>query len=91
MEKEKLVERLAAVEQARERGWITLEELMELASGSPVDLDDATDLARAAGIELVKSEGDDGWQDIETLADKGPGAFTAFTSADIALLGEFTP
>jgi len=77
MEKEKLVERLEAIEQARERGWITLEELMELASGSPVDLDDATDLARAAGIELVKSEGDDGWQDIETLADEGPGAFTA--------------
>jgi RNA polymerase primary sigma factor len=88
MEKAKLVERLEAVEQARERGWITLEELMNLASGSPIDLDDATDLARAAGIDLVKSKGDDGddsWEDLETLAEEGPGAFTGVREGPVPI------
>jgi RNA polymerase primary sigma factor len=62
------------LEAAKQRGWITLEELMELASGSPVDLDKATDLAHEAGIEVVANGGDP-WEDIETLASDGPDAF----------------
>jgi len=59
---------------ARDRGWFTLEEVMHAASGSPVDLDEAMDVVRDAGIELVESEGD-GWDDLEKLAEQGPRAF----------------
>ena len=59
---------------ARERGFITLEELMGLASGSPVDLQEATALARDAGIDLVE-DGGDAWEHLESLADEGPSAF----------------
>ena len=70
----------AAIEAAREeRGWITLEEVMAVASGSPVDLDEAKDLARGAGIELVSGDGD-AWEDLGTLAEEGPGAFTVAES-----------
>lgn len=67
-------ERIAA---ARERGWITLEELMELASGSPVDLDEAVDLARDAGIRVITRDTGDPWEEIEKLADEGPRALRA--------------
>src|SRR6266516_828421 len=65
---------------ARERGWTTLEELLSLASGSPVDLDEAADLAREAGIDLVGGGGD-GWDELQTLADEGPGAFSIVPEA----------
>ena len=65
----------APLEAAKKRGWITLDELLNLASGSPVDLDEATELVREAGIELVREEGD-AWEDLRTFADEGPGAFT---------------
>ena len=61
---------------ARERGFITLEELMGLASGSPVDLQEATALARDAGINLVE-DGGDAWEHLESFADEGPSAFVA--------------
>ncbi|HZU06945.1 MAG TPA: sigma-70 family RNA polymerase sigma factor [Chloroflexota bacterium] len=64
-------ERLAA---ARERGWITLDELLQLAAGSSIDPEKVVDLARDVGIELVTSE-DDAWEDIEKLAEEGPQAF----------------
>ncbi len=67
--------RRRAIEAAAERGWVTLDDLFQMASGSPVDLEEATDLARQAGIELVDGDGD-GWDDVRTLADEGPGAFT---------------
>lgn len=67
--------RRALLALAEERGWITLNDLMHLASGSPVDLAEATDLAREAGIELVSSDGA-AWEDLETLAEDGPSAFT---------------
>jgi len=69
----------AAVATARERGSITLDEIMQLASGSPVDLDDAMEATREAGIDLTHAgaEDDDSWASIETLADDGPQAFTA--------------
>jgi len=70
----------ALVDAARERGWITLDELMNTASGSPVDLDEATDLAREAGIDLVDEDGD-AWEDLRTLAEDGPGAFSAVREA----------
>jgi RNA polymerase primary sigma factor len=70
--------RREAIDAARERGWITLDELMRLASGSPVDMDEATDLAREAGIELVDAQGDD-WEDMARFADEGPGAFSVTT------------
>jgi RNA polymerase primary sigma factor len=59
---------------ARERGSISLEEIFRLASGSPVDEEEAADLAEQAGIRLVAEEGDP-WEQIGRLADEGPGAF----------------
>ncbi|HLH23515.1 MAG TPA: sigma-70 family RNA polymerase sigma factor [Chloroflexota bacterium] len=63
------------LEVARERGWITLDEVMRAASGSPVDADEAQELVREAGVELV-DRGGDAWEDLETLAEEGTGAFT---------------
>jgi RNA polymerase primary sigma factor len=74
---------------ARERGWFTLEEVMHAASGSPVDLDEAQDVVRGAGIELVDSNNDT-WEDLETLADEGPSAFTRSREAP-APAEELTP
>jgi RNA polymerase primary sigma factor len=75
MGEQHMAPRREAMQAARERGWITLDDLMHMASGSPVDLEEAEDLARDANIHLV--DGDtDGWDDIRTLADEGPGAFT---------------
>jgi RNA polymerase primary sigma factor len=62
------------IEAAQQRGWITLEHLIDLASHSPVDTHEARELARQAGIDLVEGEGDP-WEHIERLADEGPGAF----------------
>ena len=68
---------------ARERGWTTLEEILELASGSPVDFDVATDLAEVAGIDLVERGGDT-WDDLATLADEGPAAFSVVSEGPAA-------
>jgi RNA polymerase primary sigma factor len=65
---------------ARNRGWTTLEELMKLASGSPVDVDEAVDLAQDAGFQLVE-RGGDAWEDLGRLADEGPSAFSVVTEA----------
>jgi RNA polymerase primary sigma factor len=63
---------------AKDRGWITLDEIMQLASGSPVDADEALHVTREAGIGL-NADGDDSnsdpWADLGTLADEGPSAF----------------
>jgi RNA polymerase primary sigma factor len=59
---------------ARERGWFTLDEVMKAAAGSPVDTDEASELVREAGVELVQRDGD-AWEDLETLAEDGPSAF----------------
>jgi RNA polymerase primary sigma factor len=58
---------------ARRRGWITLEELIELASHSPADPDEAKQLALEAGIQLVDDDGD-AWEPLERLANEGPSA-----------------
>src|SRR5215207_2787175 len=63
---------------AKDRGWITLDEIMQLASGSPVDADEALHVTREAGIGLnAVGEGatSDPWADLGTLADEGPSAF----------------
>jgi RNA polymerase primary sigma factor len=60
--------------EARARGSITLEQIMALASSSPVDLDEAKAIAREMGIELVEREGDP-WEHLERFADKGADAF----------------
>jgi RNA polymerase primary sigma factor len=63
---------------ARDRGWITLDEIMKLASGSPVDADEAIHVAREAGIGLANDSADgngDSWTDLTTLAEDGPSAF----------------
>jgi RNA polymerase primary sigma factor len=63
---------------ARERGSITLDEIMRLASGSPVDLDEAIHVTREAGVGVAEGDEDssaDPWADISTLADEGPAAF----------------
>jgi RNA polymerase primary sigma factor len=62
------------VDYARDRGWVTLEEILILASGSPIDLDEASDLTRNVGIDLVESSSDP-WEDIDTLGDEGASAF----------------
>src|SRR5436309_11614733 len=59
---------------ARERGWFTLDEVMRAASGSPVDVDEARELVREAGVDLVE-RGGNAWEDLETLAQDGPAAF----------------
>jgi len=64
----------ASLAEARERGSITLERVMELASGSPVDLDEAGELAREVGIDLVERDGEP-WDQLERFADEGPDAF----------------
>ena len=59
---------------AQQRGWISLEEIMDLAARSPIDLDEATKLVRDSGMDLVES-GSDPWEDLALLADEGPSAF----------------
>lgn len=71
---EKRQQQQAAIDAAQERGWITLDELLRLAAGSPVDPEEAEHLAQEAGIGLVRDDQDD-WGDIERLADEGPDAF----------------
>ncbi|MCC6173920.1 MAG: sigma-70 family RNA polymerase sigma factor [Chloroflexi bacterium] len=61
---------------ARERGWITLEEIMRLASGSPVNLNEAMHVSREAGINLVDSDRDP-WDDVHAMATRGADAFQA--------------
>ena len=56
-----------AIEAARGRGWITLDEIMAASSGSPVDPDQARQMAREAGIQLVEREGDP-WETLHALA-----------------------
>ncbi|HEY7062447.1 MAG TPA: sigma-70 family RNA polymerase sigma factor [Chloroflexota bacterium] len=59
---------------ARERGWFTLDEVMRAATNSPVDVDEARELVRDAGVDVVE-RGGNAWDDLETLAADGPGAF----------------
>jgi RNA polymerase primary sigma factor len=66
--------RLSVLAALLERGWITLDELLKLASDSPVDVDEAISLAREAGIDVVDRPGD-AWEDLRTLANDGPDAF----------------
>jgi RNA polymerase primary sigma factor len=67
-------DRLRALHALLERGWITLDELLQLASDSPVDIDEAVTLAREAGIDVVERQGD-AWSDLRILANEGPDAF----------------
>ncbi len=60
--------------EARERGWITLDEVMCMASSSPVDLDEAMGLVRESGVQLVEG-GADPWEELTSLAEEGPTAF----------------
>ena len=75
MQDDKRAARHELLDAARDRGWTNLEELLELAAGSPIDVDEAKELVNEAGIELVDSDGD-AWDDIETLAADGPAAFS---------------
>lgn len=61
------------IDQARERGSLTLEEVMEHASSSPVDLDEAKEILRESGIHLVGTG--DPWEDLGTLTEEGAEAF----------------
>src|SRR5829696_8872298 len=64
------------INQARDRGWVSLEELLHLAACSPIDLEEATELVRESGIELVEGTSDP-WDDLERLADEGRHAFVS--------------
>lgn len=66
-----------AIQAARERGWITLDEILDCASGSPVDLDEAIDLTQQAGIDVLPTHDGDTWNDLERFAESGPEAFAA--------------
>jgi RNA polymerase primary sigma factor len=66
---------------ARERGWITLAELIQLGSHSPARSEETARLAHAAGIELVDEEHGDAWQGLGTLAQEGPAAFASAAEA----------
>jgi len=69
---------------ARERGWITLDEIMHPASGSPVDAGKAVHVAREAGIDLVEDSGERPWDDLQTPTEEGPGAFAPTAQDDDA-------
>src|SRR5579884_1671649 len=59
-----------AVEAARARGWITLEEVVEAASDSPADPNEASELAREAGLQLVERDTNP-WDELHNLAEAG--------------------
>ena len=65
---------LQALEVLLQRGWITLDEILQLASHSPVDIDEAVSLAREAGLQVIDRPGDP-WEDLRVLANEGPDAF----------------
>jgi len=44
---------------ARERGFVTLEDVVRVAVGQPVDLDDIRDFLEEAGFDLIEAEDDD--------------------------------
>ena len=67
--------RLALVRAARNRGYVTLDEILQAASGSPVDADTAEDISRDLSIELTGSDNNP-WEDIGRMAEEGPSAFT---------------
>ena len=70
--------RQTILDTARARGWITLAEILTLASHSPVDADEAIDIAREVGIQVDEDVEDrSDWGDLSTLAEAGPGAFTS--------------
>ncbi len=65
----------ALLDPQRARGWFTLDDVMQAARKSPVNLDEASGIVRDAGVDLIEIEGDP-WEDLEALAEDGPGAFT---------------
>jgi RNA polymerase primary sigma factor len=73
----------AYVSLARERGFVTLEGLLHLAANSPIDLEEATELVRDTGIDLVESTSDP-WDDLDTLGDEGSSAFAVPQAASPA-------
>jgi hypothetical protein len=46
---------------------MTLDEILQLASDSPVDIDEAVSLAREAGLQVIDRPGDP-WEDLRVLA-----------------------
>jgi RNA polymerase primary sigma factor len=83
MQRSKGVRYRAYVSLARERGFVTLEGLLHLAANSPIDLEEATELVRDTGIDLVESTSDP-WDDLDTLGDEGPSAFAVPQAASPA-------
>src|SRR3954451_22465639 len=68
----------AYLDAAKDRGWIPLDEIMKLASGSPVDADQAIHVSREGGIGLADDDANtqsDPWADLGTLAGEGTAAF----------------
>jgi RNA polymerase primary sigma factor len=77
MDQQQHQRRKTILDVARARGWITLGEIIKLASHSPVDTDEAIDIAREVGIQVDDHGDEPAWDDLSTLAEESPGAFTA--------------
>jgi RNA polymerase primary sigma factor len=66
----------------RERGWITLDDILNLSADSPADVEEAAAIAREAGMDVVDADGDP-WESLEALAEEGPGAFVVEREAPV--------
>jgi RNA polymerase primary sigma factor len=77
------------VDAARERGWITLEEIIDIASGSPVDVEEAAGVAEHVGFDITDEDGDP-WDQLGRMAEEGPDALRP-TREGPAPAEEFAP
>jgi RNA polymerase primary sigma factor len=53
---------------------VTLEDILKVTAGSPVDADEAMDVARTHAVHVFDRDGDP-WEDLQVLADEGLDAF----------------
>ena len=63
-----------SLQQALDRGSVTLEDILKVTAGSPVDADEAMDVARTHAVHVFDRDGDP-WEDLQVLADEGLDAF----------------
>jgi RNA polymerase primary sigma factor len=66
-----------SLDAARRRGWTTLQEILMLASSSPVDTQRAINIASESDIEVGGHADADAWATLAKLAEAGSSAFSA--------------